>query len=147
MNFWDSSAIVAFILDEPLSIRLYEIFNKDTDLAVWWGAEVEFQSAVARKAREKRVDRNQAAALQRRFQQLWHSAHEAPPLERTRKLAARLVRVHPLKAADAFQLAAALMVAEDAPENLGFVCLDKQLGEAAMREGLPWLPDPYTGIT
>ncbi|MCY4200346.1 MAG: type II toxin-antitoxin system VapC family toxin [Gammaproteobacteria bacterium] len=146
MNFWDSSAIVAFVLDEPLSIRLYEIFNKDTDLAVWWGSEVEFHSAVARKTREKRLTHSQAIALQRRLEQFWQGAHEAPPLERTRKLAARLVRVHPLKAADAFQLAAALMVAEDTPENLGFVCLDRQLGEAAMREGLQWLPDPYAGI-
>ena len=139
--------MVAFVLDEPQTSRLSEVLEKDTGLAIWWCTEIEFQSAVARQMREKRMSGGQTAAALRRFEHLARAAHEVPPRERTRRIARRLVRVHPLKAADAFQLAAALSLAEDAPENLGFVCLDTKLGEAAAREGLRLLPDPYEGVS
>jgi len=48
-----------------------------------------------------------------------------------------LLRIHPLRAADSLQLAAALTVAEQEPSSLSFVCLDQRLAEAAIREGLP----------
>lgn len=50
-------------------------------------------------------------------------------------MAQRLLRVHPLKAADSLQLAAALAVAEDDPSSVGFVCFDARLNRAAAREG------------
>jgi hypothetical protein len=56
-------------------------------------------------------------------------------LEPLRRLAQRLVRVHPLRAADAFQLAAALVAAEPDPSGVEFVCLDPRLANAASREG------------
>ncbi len=42
--------------------------------------------------------------------------------------------------ADALQLAAALSVCAEHPEQLPFVCLDDRLREAARREGFPVLP-------
>jgi hypothetical protein len=51
-------------------------------------------------------------------------------------VAQRLLRVHPLRAADSLQLAAALAIAGDDPAELGFVCLDQRLVEAARKEGL-----------
>jgi aminopeptidase N len=51
-------------------------------------------------------------------------------------VAQRLLRVHPLRAADSLQLAAALAIAGDDPSELGFVCLDQRLVEAARKEGL-----------
>ena len=41
----------------------------------------------------------------------------------------------PLRAADSFQLAAALVSAEEDPPGAGFVCFDMRLSEAASREG------------
>jgi uncharacterized protein len=43
--------------------------------------------------------------------------------------------VHPLRAADALQLAAAVVAAERDPPSLEFVSLDDRLLEAASREG------------
>jgi uncharacterized protein len=43
---------------------------------------------------------------------------------------------HPLRAADAAQVAAALLIAPSDPSQLTFVCLDARLAEAAEREGL-----------
>jgi hypothetical protein len=49
--------------------------------------------------------------------------------------ARRLLRVHPLRAADALQLAAAFVASERRPPTLEFVCLADRLNDAARREG------------
>ena len=60
---------------------------------------------------------------------------EIQPSERLRTLAQRSLRVHTLRAADALQLAAALIGAGDDPGSLDMVCLDQRLALAAQREG------------
>jgi hypothetical protein len=52
-----------------------------------------------------------------------------------RRTAERLLRTHPLRAADALQLAAALIAADHDPTSLAIVCLDERLRVAARREG------------
>jgi predicted nucleic acid-binding protein len=65
---------------------------------------------------------------------------EIQPQEAVRALAGRLLRVHPLRAADALQLAAALVWA-GSPAVGEMVVLDRRLREAARLEGLRPLPD------
>jgi hypothetical protein len=48
--------------------------------------------------------------------------------------------VHPLRAADALQLAAALVWVEEQPHGEGFVSLDGRLRDAAAREGFTLVP-------
>ena len=62
---------------------------------------------------------------------------EIPPTTRIRQTAERLLRVHPLRAADALQLAAAIAAADGDPRSLPFVTLDDRLARAAEREGFP----------
>ena len=45
------------------------------------------------------------------------------------------VETHPLRAADALQVGAALVAAEESPATLEFVTLDRKLAVAAEREG------------
>jgi predicted nucleic acid-binding protein len=45
------------------------------------------------------------------------------------------MRVHPLRSADALQLAAAFVAAETRPATLAFLTLDERLAEAARKEG------------
>jgi uncharacterized protein len=52
-----------------------------------------------------------------------------------RRTAERLLRVHPLCAADSLQLAAALIDADHDPVTLEIVSLDARLTSAARREG------------
>ncbi|MGH7567607.1 MAG: hypothetical protein ACREL9_01365 [Gemmatimonadales bacterium] len=54
-----------------------------------------------------------------------------------RMTAQRLLRVHPVRAGDALQLAAAIIAAGHEPATLEFVSLDARLNEAASREGFP----------
>jgi hypothetical protein len=48
-----------------------------------------------------------------------------------------LLRIHPLRSADALQLAAALEASENEPRTLPFVTLDERLARSAVREGFP----------
>jgi len=52
-----------------------------------------------------------------------------------RARARRLLEIHPLSAADAMHLAAALLVTEERTSGVGFVTFDDRLAEAAEREG------------
>ena len=61
--------------------------------------------------------------------------HEIDPSDAVRKTAARFVRVHPLRAADALQLAAAFAAAEGRPPSLELITLDDRLRTAARKEG------------
>ena len=65
---------------------------------------------------------------------------EVGALELVRSRALRLLNTHPLRAADAMQLAAALVASDERPESLPFVCLDDRLRDAARKEGFKVLP-------
>lgn len=66
--------------------------------------------------------------------------HEILPSDAVRGTAERLLRAHPLRAADSLQLAAALIAADHDPTTLELVCLDTRLTVAARREGFK-VPD------
>jgi uncharacterized protein len=68
------------------------------------------------------------------------SAATIVPSDAIRSRADRLLAIHPLRAADALQLAALLAAAEDRPAELPFVTLDDRLAEAAHKEGFSVLP-------
>lgn len=63
-------------------------------------------------------------------------ADTVSPSDELRRRAARLLAVHPQRAADALQLAAALLWCEEQPHAEGLVSLDVSLREAALKEGL-----------
>jgi hypothetical protein len=61
--------------------------------------------------------------------------NEILPVDSVRETACRVLRVHPLRAADAMQLAAALIMAGGRTARAGFLACDDRLREAASREG------------
>ena len=65
----------------------------------------------------------------------WDGWSEITNVELVRRHAERLVESYPLRAADALQLGAALIAAEGDPTNLELVTLDRNLADAAEREG------------
>jgi len=72
-----------------------------------------------------------------RLRQLAGGWHEVDPSDAIREAAVRFLRVHPLRAADALQLAAAFAAAEGRPSTLAVVTLDDRLAVAAGKEGFP----------
>lgn len=105
-------------------------------MIVWWGTPVEFVSALARHERDGHLTAREFAENHRYLKALSRVWIEIQPGPILRRLAQRLLRTHPLRAADALQLAAALTAAQGDPASLGFVCFDTRLNAAAEREGL-----------
>jgi predicted nucleic acid-binding protein len=60
---------------------------------------------------------------------------EIVAVEPVRRQAERLVGIHPLRAADALQLGAALVATDLNPSGLELVTLDERLAAAAEKEG------------
>jgi predicted nucleic acid-binding protein len=135
MKFWDSSALVPLLVEEPATSALLELRQRDPVVVVWWGSEVECASAIARLERENLMTAAATADAVGRLHLLARSWHEIQPVSEIREVAVRLLRVHPLRAADALQLAAAFVAAERRPPTLEFLTLDDRLAQAAGREG------------
>ena len=140
MKFWDASAVIPLCLREPRSARVKEIAEEDGAIVAWWATPIECYSAFARLRRDAvltRAHENQAREIVARLAAEWT---EVQPSLRLRELAARTLLLHPLRAADALQLAAGLLWADGGATRQSFVCLDQRLREAAQREGFHVLP-------
>ena len=137
MRFWDTSAIVPLLLPEAPRDALLALLERDPVMLAWWATPVECASAVARREREGALSVADADAALERLRDLIAAWQEIVPVDAIRTTAQRLLRVHPLRAADSLQLAAAIIASEHDPTMLAFVSLDERLNEAASREGFP----------
>jgi uncharacterized protein len=139
MRFWDASAIIPLLADEPSRERLLKFLEQDAQILAWWGTPVEIASALARREREGLLAADEVSGALAVAHTLAESWHEIVPSDAVRRTAQRLLRTHPLRAADSLQLAAALIASDHNPSSLEFVCLDARLAGAARREGFPVL--------
>jgi predicted nucleic acid-binding protein len=131
VKFWDASAIVPLLIAEVSTRRLLAMAAEDPTR----GSEVECASALARLEREDAIDANGIVAAFSRLGQLKAAWYEIDPSDAVRETAARFLRVHPLRAADALQIAAAFAAAEGRPVSLELISLDERLCVAARKEG------------
>jgi uncharacterized protein len=134
MMFWDSSALVTLILEQPRSAHARSLAKVDAEMIVWWASAVECASAIARIHREgflNGVEERNARAMLAELSASWF---EIQPGASLRDQAMRLLRIHPLRAADAMQLAAALEWSGTSASG-NFVTFDDRLRDAAEREG------------
>jgi predicted nucleic acid-binding protein len=142
VKFWDASAIMPLLMAEPTTEALQAVAEKDPVMLVWWASEVECASAVARLEREGDLDGSAATQAFNRLKQLADSWHEVEPTDSIREAAVRFLRVHPLRSADALQLAAAFVAAEGRPSSQEIVTLDDRLASAARKEGFAMVAVP-----
>src|SRR5438046_1897003 len=84
---------------------------------------------------ERLAARDVVAAARRELLAAWEQWSEIAAIDLVRPRAERLVERHPLRAADALQIGAALVAADDDPATLEFVTLDRVLARAAEVEG------------
>jgi hypothetical protein len=135
MNFWDSSAILPLLVAEAITPAIQDLYTEQPEMVAWWGTPVECASALARLERDGQMDATSVSQAMRVLDQLGESWHEIQPVDTVRQMSRRLLRAHPLRAADSLQLAAALIACEHQPGSWQFICLDRRLGMAAEREG------------
>ena len=135
MRFWDSSALVPLLVEEPSSGARRALHESDPVIVVWWGSLVECESALASFRRRPGNDSAPVQAAVAGLEDLAQNWIEVPPEDQIRSRARRLLRVHPLRAADGLQLAAALFAVHELSNAIEFVCNDRRLAEAARLEG------------
>ncbi|MET0516314.1 MAG: PIN domain-containing protein [Nitrospiraceae bacterium] len=140
MKFWDASAVIPLCLQESRTGSLRKLAEEDEAIVAWWATPVECYSAFARLRREDLLtttEEEQARAVLMALAAEWT---EIEPSRIVREQAGRTLLLHPLRAADALQLAAALVWSRGQVAGHHFVCLDQRLREAARRESFAVLP-------
>ena len=106
----------------------------------WWASPIACGSAVHHLRREGAFTATEAAQVLATFAGVLDAANVVEAGDKLGARALRLLGVHPLQAADAQQLAAALLWARENPGGRDFVNLDERLRTAAILEGFSVLP-------
>jgi uncharacterized protein len=135
MRFWDTSALVPLLCEEPISPASRRLLRADPSVVVWTLTRTEMVSAVRRQQREGRLETSAVAVAMRRIEAMARRWSEVEAVAATRDRAERLLAMHPLTAADALQLGAALVLVEDRPKRQVFVTADDNLARIAHAEG------------
>lgn len=137
MNFWDSSALLPLIVEQSSTARAESYYKQESrGVFVWWGTVTECFSALARLERSNSLSSREVEQALKALAKLADSWSEILPSDILRAKANRLLRFHPLRTGDAFQLASALIASEDLASRVSMVTFDARLGTAARREGL-----------
>ncbi|MFZ4737633.1 MAG: type II toxin-antitoxin system VapC family toxin [Bradymonadia bacterium] len=136
MRFWDASAVVPMLCSQASTAAALRLRDEDPRVVTWAWTPVECVSALRRLSREGVLTETEVWSAVRRMDQLRDVWTEVLDVEAVRRRAERCLHVHPLRAADAGQLAAALVVGDQLGRALPFVTFDGRLAEAARREGL-----------
>ena len=146
MKFWDSSAVVPLLVHEAATPFFSAVYASDPRMTVWWGTAVECGSALARYERDSRSGASRAVAEGfRRLEEAAARWNEITASVSVKETSLVLLRRHPLRAADALQLASAMVAREEKNTGWAFVCADKVLVQAASREGFEVLAPVEAG--
>ena len=141
MRYWDASALVPLVVAEPASEAVRKLIAEDGQIVTWAWTRTEIVSAIERRTREGLISRPQRRELIEQFAVFADKWDEVTEILAVRARANALLARHPLRAADAGQLGAALLVQEQLGAPLSFVCLDSRLASAAELESLRVIPE------
>lgn len=128
--FWDSSALIPLCILQTQTAGAKALYKR-FGIVVWWATPVEIVSGLTRLQRMGEIDRNHFSIGKQRAQDLSNIWDSLEPSSTTLTQACSLLEAHPLRAADALQLAAALENCEHIPVGNVFVTADLRQAEAA----------------
>lgn len=135
--FWDSSALVPCFVPEGRSHDTSSLLAQDSAVTIWWATGVECASALEAKRRDP-IAPLPLQVYTEAYQRLVATLSAADTVQPTKSLheqALIYLKQHPLRAADALQLAAAFVAHQPT-----FVSLDQRLRQAAEEQGFVVLP-------
>ena len=136
MRYWDASALAPLLVAERDTELVRSWLSDDDRIVTWVWTRTEIVGAVERRTREGSLSRSQRREVLQRLDVFARSWDEVTDVLAVRSRANALLARHPLRAADAGQLGAALLVQEQIAGVLDFVCLDCRLSSAAELESL-----------
>jgi uncharacterized protein len=129
--FWDASAIVPICCSQAATSKSRKLLRDAGRMVVWWGTPIEARSAFARLVRDGSLTDPERVRAVKLLDQLRQSWDEIQPSESVRTIAQELPDRHGVRAADAVQLAAALVWCRERPHRRSFICFDERLSKAA----------------
>ena len=132
--YWDSSALVPLCVFQPQTVAAQVLYAK-YKIVTWWATQVEIVSGLARLTRAGAMTQQQFLLSKPFVQNLasgWLAVHESASIAPN---ACRLLELHPLRAADALQLSAALETCEHNPLGFALITADQRLADAARQMG------------
>jgi len=135
VNFWDTSAVVPLLVREADTGAREAQLKELSGVITWWATRLECVSALCRREREGLLSVAALKAAFLRLESLDAQWMVVSPSEVILPRAERLLRVHSLRAADAMQLAAALLATREETQGSCFFTADKKLAVAATKEG------------
>lgn len=135
MKFWDTSAIVPLLVEEEMSASCRVALAEDPGVAVWALTRTEATSALQRRAKAGDLTPDDLAVALARLRALESVWTEVDALRTVSERADRLLAVHALTAADALQLASALVLCGERPRGWAFLTGDVRLAGSARAEG------------
>ena len=136
MNFWDSSAIIPLITSQETSEKADSLYKKETGgIFVWWGTFTECISALSHLERMNDLTNSEVENALTAMREVSADWNVILPSDQVREKANRLLRVHPLRSGDAFQLASAIVASEDLASRISLTTFDERLATAARKEG------------
>lgn len=138
-TYLDSSALVKLFIEESGSDVVERLVTARSASASASIAYVECRAAFARARREDLLDGGEEAALALELDDVWARMVVVPVDDHLHR-ASDLTASHPLRAADALHLAAALALTTIARSALTFACWDQRLWDAAAVEGFAMVP-------
>jgi uncharacterized protein len=133
--FWDTSAVVPLCCYQAASAQARHLARHYSRMVVWWCTRVEAYGALARLRREGALTANGFQQTVTRLSVLSRAWLEVLPVELVRHGAEELLARQIIHAADALQLAAALVWCQGRPQRRVFVCFDQRLSGAATQVG------------
>jgi predicted nucleic acid-binding protein len=133
--FWDASVLVPLCADQPPgTARARELLDSYA-VGVWWGTSVEITSALMRLRRSGNLTESEYLRAKTELKRMADDWFIIEPSDRVKNLAAEMLEKYPLRAGDAFQLAAAMEWCEGQPTGQVFLTADRRLAEAAEQAG------------
>jgi predicted nucleic acid-binding protein len=132
--YWDSSALVPLCISQPQTVAAQNLYAK-YKIVTWWATQVEIVSGLTRLTRMGGMTQQQflmSKPFVRNLVSGWLSIHESASIVSS---ACRLLELHPLRAADALQLAAALEACEHNPLGFALITADQRLADVARPMG------------
>ncbi len=134
-SFWDTSAIVPTLVFQTSSKSASALLRKHKKLVLAWITRIEIYSAICRLARQGILDNKNYTIAVDRFTRIEKNRIEVFPTETLRALSIDLLQQYELRAADAMQLASALIWCNEKPSKKTFITFDEQLALAAAQVG------------
>ena len=133
--FWDTSGIVPLCCFQSQTGVVSKTARVYARRVTWWATSVEVVSSFCRLRREENLTQEGKLQALNRLTYLRSRWSEIQPAPEVRNTAERLLNVHKLRAADALQLAAALIWCSHRPRGRHFIGGDGDLANAAEAEG------------